>query len=1007
MINQQERYYNILKLNKWFAISSLLFVFIWLLVFANDFNRPWKKYQIEFRELEIEKTRTDIAAANLDLDGNIAFSALKVQLETAQKNLMSRNDEIESIQDGIKALEAKLYAKNQIYQFAKADMDVAKYNFEQALHGHGDLESLKIIFEDLTAFTYSSKLISEVLIGKIESANEELKQIRQFLKKNNDAISALARDKDLLIRKLTKIDPVEMSFSNKVANIVRDVPVLDFIDPYYKVRQVVIKDLEDDMIFMGVPKVDRCMTCHVGIDKNGFEDQPQPYTTHPRLNEFAGGSSPHPMSEYGCTSCHFGRGRGTDFISSGHMPKNEEQAKEWHDKYGWEALHYWEDKMLPAQYVEAGCFKCHGDNMPVVGAETLTLGMATFEKAGCYSCHSMDRWEDAPKPGPSLYKVASKADKNWVYRWIMEPRAFRHNTWMPHFFKKGNNSSPQDILRSEQETLAMTEYLYENSVDYKISKGLKSGNAENGSLLVASYGCMGCHQIQPEVDQNYNPSVQNLRLQQGPNLIGLGSKTSREWLFSWLKNPYSYHPDTKMPNLRLSDQEASDIASYLINDKSESFDETKVPQINEIILNEITSDFLSQVNSTKQVQNILEGMTSKEKLVLSGENLIGHYGCYSCHNIQGFENRKPIGISLNYEGSKLISKLDFGFWHDEIPHNKGDWFYNKIKQPEKFDLIPNDDGSVSVKQLKPLAKSRMPNFGLEDKEIKSLVTLIMGLVKDEVPVTKLPEKTPQYLAVTKGEQFIHTNNCMGCHKIDGKGGAIWPSTADWLRQVADDTNAEDRSLVQSFSPPLLNTQGRKTQPQWLLNWFKNITMVRPNLQTRMPSFDYTDEEWNKVISYFQNKDDLKLTYENPHKFAKNSSSYKAGEMIAEMGACNNCHFYGEIKPKQDALTWAPNLGLTKERLRPEWLREWFTSPLDVMPGTKMPAPYIPTEEPVNSVVEVWGKDVAKISTDSTKLYNALIDWMWGMNGRKDVSSIVRKHIQTNGYGFIIEEDDDW
>jgi hypothetical protein len=30
-----------------------------------------------------------------------------------------------------------------------------------------------------------------------------------------------------------------------------------------------------------------------------------------------------------------------------------------------------------------------------------------------------------------------------------------------------------------------------------------------------------------------------------------------------------------------------------------------------------------------------------------------------------------------------------------------------------------------------------------------------------------------------------------------------------------------------------------------------------------------------------------------------------------------------------------------------------------------------------------------------------------MNGRKDVSSIVKMHIRTNGYGFIIEEDDDW
>jgi len=1005
--NNQERYYNILKLNKWFAISSILFTAFWILVFADDFNRPWKKYQIEFRKIEVAKIKEDISAQTIALEDNIEFETLLSSLAVSKNILKLESDKVDGINAQLDILRIEVYKYNQDFQFSKADMDAQRYAYEEALFGQGNVEEAEKKYNIFRENADAKFLIAEKTQSDIDELENTLKLINSNIKKYEDEIFSVTKEKQLLERRLTKLDPESMSLSNKVANIVRDLPVIDFIDPYYDVKQVVLNDLKEDLVYMGMPKVDRCMTCHVGIDKIGFEDQPQPYTTHPRIDEFAGGSSPHPMSEYGCTSCHSGRGRGTDFISSGHMPKNEEQAKDWHDKYGWEALHYWEDKMLPAQYVEAGCFKCHGDNMPVVGAETLTLGMATFEKAGCYSCHSMDRWEEAPKPGPSLYKVASKADKDWVYRWIMEPRAFRHNTWMPHFFKKGNNSSPEDILRSEQETLAMTEYLYENSVDYKISKGLKSSDAENGALLVASYGCMGCHQIQPEIDESYNPSVQNLRLQQGPNLIGLGSKTSREWLFSWLKNPYSYHPDTKMPNLRLSDQEASDIASYLINDKAESFDETKVPQIDEVILNEITSDFLSQVNSTRQVQNILEGMTSKEKLVLSGGKLIGHYGCYSCHNIQGFENRKPIGISLNYEGSKLISKLDFGFWHDKIPHNKGDWFYNKLKQPEKFDLIPNDDGSVSVKQLKPLAKSRMPNFGLEDKEIKSLVTLIMGLVKDEIPETKLPEKTPQYLAVTKGEQFIHTNNCMGCHKIDGKGGAIWPSTADWLRQVADDTNAEDRSLVQSFSPPLLNTQGRKTQPQWLLNWFKNITMVRPNLQVRMPNFDYTDEEWNKVISYFQNKDDLKLTYENPHKFAKNSSSYKAGEMIAEMGACNNCHFYGEIKPKQDALTWAPNLVLTKERLRPEWLREWFTNPLDVMPGTKMPAPYIPTEEPVNSVVEVWGQDVAKISTDSTKLYNALIDWMWGMNGQKDVSSIVRKHIQTNGYGFIIEEDDDW
>ena len=74
------------------------------------------------------------------------------------------------------------------------------------------------------------------------------------------------------------------------------------------------------------------------------------------------------------------------------MPKNEEHAKLWKEKYNWEALHYWGNKMLPTQYTEAGCFKCHSDNMPIKGAETLSLGMSTFEKAGCYTCHSMDRW---------------------------------------------------------------------------------------------------------------------------------------------------------------------------------------------------------------------------------------------------------------------------------------------------------------------------------------------------------------------------------------------------------------------------------------------------------------------------------------------------------------------------------------------------------------------------------------------------------------------------------------
>jgi mono/diheme cytochrome c family protein len=1007
MTDNQERHYNILKLNRTFAISSLVFFAVWILVFMYDFQRPWKKYQIEFRKLEIEKIRQDLYIESAALEKNSNYNQLVEELSAAEKKLTVRQNELDEIVQQLEIFDAELYKNNQLYQFAKADLDVLKYEYEKSQLGHGSISNIEGKYLSLVNNVNKYFLIKQNSESKVETMKIQEREIRKEIDDINNSLNALTRAEDLLKRKLSKVDPESMSLANKIGNVVRDLPVLDFIDPYYEVKQVVVNDLEEDLVYMGMPKVDRCMTCHVGIDKAGFEDAPQPYKTHPKLDFMVGPNSAHPVSEFGCTSCHGGRGRGTKFYTAAHSPNDEETAHRWEKELGWEPMHYWENPMLPKRYTEAGCYKCHSGNMPLKEAETLSLGLSVFEKAGCYSCHQVDRWDDSPKPGPSLYHLASKTNKDWTYNWILDPRSFRHNTWMPHFFNKGNNSSPEDLNRTEQEILAITEYLFSAATPYKTADVDYAGDQEKGRVLVNSLGCMGCHQIQPEPDPSYDPTVDAIRTEQGPNLIGLGSKVNREWLLGWLKNPYSYHPDTKMPNLRLSDQEAADISAYLLADKNKMFDQLAVPTVNESIVDQISADFLSQLLRQDQVDQRLEDMEISEKLNYAGEKLIGNYGCYSCHNIAGYEDKKPIGTSLNVEGSKLISKLDFAFWHDEIPHTKWDWFYNKIDKPETFDLIPNDEDNYAVKQLPSLDKSRMPHYGLTDKEIDALVTLIMGLVKDEIPESKLPEKTPAYLAVSNGERFIHTNNCLGCHKIDGEGGAIWTSTAAWLEEVAGSENSEDISQVQSFSPPLLNTEGRKVQPDWLLDWFQNVSMIRPHLQVRMPSYDFTNQEWNGVIDYFQSKDGLALNYENPHSFSQVSNSYIAGQKIQEEGACINCHFYGPMKPRQDALTWAPNLVLTKERLRPEWLIEWFNNPQSVMPGTKMPAPYIPVDEPINDVEEYWGPEVASFVGDTTAMFYGLVDWMWGLEGIEDVSAIVKAHLESQGYGFITEDEDDW
>ena len=265
--NTQERYYNILKLNKWFALSSILFTAFWIMVFADDYNRPWKKYQIEFRKLEAVKIKQDIESEDVALSENDDYNKLIGSLESIQSNLELQSEAISEINSKIKSLSIDLYRDNQNYQFSKADMDAQRYKYEEALYGNGDVAREEKKYLQLKENTDAAFLIAEKTQLAIDSLNEKLRDANSIKKEYDDQLFSLTKEKQLLERQLSKLDPESMSLPNKLANIIRDLPVIDFIDPFYDVKQVVVNDLEDDLIYMGMPKVDRCMTCHVGIDK--------------------------------------------------------------------------------------------------------------------------------------------------------------------------------------------------------------------------------------------------------------------------------------------------------------------------------------------------------------------------------------------------------------------------------------------------------------------------------------------------------------------------------------------------------------------------------------------------------------------------------------------------------------------------------------------------------------------------------------------------------------------
>src|SRR5438034_1358326 len=83
---------------------------------------------------------------------------------------------------------------------------------------------------------------------------------------------------------------------------------------------------EIDVVFNGTHKVDLCIHNHLGIDKRGFENAPQPLTTQPNFQFYLQG--PQPVEMDGCTSCQQVRGRVTSFVNAVHTASSVEQQKQ-------------------------------------------------------------------------------------------------------------------------------------------------------------------------------------------------------------------------------------------------------------------------------------------------------------------------------------------------------------------------------------------------------------------------------------------------------------------------------------------------------------------------------------------------------------------------------------------------------------------------------------------------------------------------------------------------------
>jgi len=608
------------------------------------------------------------------------------------------------------------------------------------------------------------------------------------------------------------------------------------------------------------------------------------------------------------------------------------------------------------QNVEAGCYKCHNASADVPRAANLGNGRELIKQFGCHGCHKIPGYEGIRKVGPDLATVSGKLTQDWVKKWLADPKSFKSEARMPKFWYNTNNSGVQNGVdwdkRNVVEINAITAYLWDESS--KIApKALPAkstgGSVERGKALVESVGCYGCHSV-GAIEAAGNQT--QIRRRHGYNLSNQGSKVSANWIANWVQDPQKVWPDSKMPSLRLTDAETADIAAYLASLKNPEWDVKAAPQSDATVLDDVVREFLRGTTTQAKAETELAAMSPEQKNLYAGKQLIGRYGCYACHNIPGFEKAQPIGTELTEAGSKILSQLDFGFL--DVEHERAKWYEAKLHDPRIF-----DKGRVK----RPDELLRMPNFGLSDTDVQSIVMVLTSMVKDRVPLEMKERPDPD---VAEGRMLVAEKNCKGCHVIEGLGGDIRAAFQDNLQW-----------------PPNLNTQGQKTQPEWLRMFLKDPSEVKPRwwMDTRMPTFHLTERQIAAIGKYFARLDKVDWGWIDT-EVQSTAQNLAVGKQLFEEGQCSKCHptaVGSNASTERSGV--APNLTLTHSRLRPDWVARWITAPGLIDPTTRMPD-FFKLDDKTKKRLPITaspGKPAIPI-TDVDQQIRALRDYVFSLGG---------------------------
>lgn len=881
--------------------AALLLVLVWELYEELFGRQPWKSFQESFKNLEISQLNEELRRAEARLQEKqkrLAGSPLNAQ-PTTMENYELRLQKLQSLLDSPQyrnllteetSLKSKLQELDVQRRFLKADLDAAYYVRDNAVEKAEEAGQKDVQGKPLPGATDIGDLEEKLQKNQkeSESVSGRLKQVSAGLRLTEDAIAEVKRGMD------TETSEVA-SLRQRLAKVTARPPTI---------RQVVATSLGE------YERVDRCQTCHQGIDRAEFINAKElVFRTHPNFEQLF---RQHPLEKVGCTSCHDGQGRAL----------NVEEAHS--------GGHHWHAPLLAKNMVQSSCVRCH-ENAPLLeDAHLAAEGAALFQTKGCMSCHKVEGSAyltvDAPKLGPQLTQEKGKVEPKWLATWIKDPKKIHARTAMPEFGDKG-------VGIKDDEAIALAAYIWSNSADSVLSPAacryLKEHQVTpvsiaRGKALFDQRGCLGCHEV-GDLKAAGSRHV---------SLDGAGSKLPRQWIYSWIEDPSAMAPNTVMPKFPLTAEEIACLSDYVSSLKTTS----------------------SQVSYL----NINAAVLSEGDRIDHGRQLVKKYGCYSCHRIPGFTAAaEKIGPELSDYSSKDPNLLFWGT-QNAVPPEKRNWYTwtaAKLNEPKVFQT---DRVAVA-----------MPNFHLQQDEIDRLVVFLKTL-STEKTIAKTHRRLlkPGEADRIAGTQLLNSYGCLGCHSLyDGKpqvkpgGLPVSPPLA--YGALAPNLSVEGDRVRADWLSDFLNQPYKMrpylpaTMPAFHFRGNDQAALVayfRSGATAPLPA-GFKDTQAVSPVSDQSNGARLLSQYQcyTCHQVKGKESAPTSG-----------IKWYHDLST---ARRLAPDLSFAPARLNSEWADRWIENPHAIMPDTTMPFLAITREEAsaIRSYLAATGSATVPVKTSGRKL----------------------------------------